>query len=305
MSREITILTPTYNRAATLPRLYESLVSQTYKNFIWLIMDDGSTDGSREIVEGFIKEGKLEIEYHWHENVKKSITTTRGIHKVTTPYVYFVDSDDELPENALKILYAEMLPIQNDDRYSAVIGRLKDQYGEIKGTPFPTDPFDSTWFYLVNRDKIKGPHEGILKTRAIKNVMPEMEQYVGKGYIYDVWNFYQDAAHTTRFINDVVYIYHLDESDGQSLTNTKYSKKNAFGLSETHRHYLGAYSKKYFGKYPMAILKQLFKYLYFGLNSAEFPIKDLIKRLPDSRLKWVAVMMLPIVFIYDKFNPLK
>ena len=305
MSREITILTPTYNRGTTLQRLYDSLVSQTYQNFIWLVMDDGSTDDTKEIIEKFKQEGKLEIEYHWHENVKKSITTVRGIHKVKTPFVYFVDSDDELPVESLQILYKTMLPIKDDDKFSAVIGRLQSQHGEVKGTPFPSDPFDSTWFHLVNRDKVKGPHEGILKTEAIKKVMPDMEQYVGKGYIYDVWNFYQDAAYITRYINDVVYIYHFDETDTQSLTNTKYSKKNAYGLSETHRHYLEAYSRKYFDKYPIAILKQLFKYLYFGMNSDEFSTKALVKRLPSLRLKILAIMIFPMVFLNNLLNPLK
>lgn len=304
MSREITILTPTYNRGATLQRLYDSLVNQTYQNFVWLVMDDGSTDDTREIIERFKQEDKLEIDYHWHENVKKSITTVRGIHKVKTPFVYFVDSDDELPKDSLQILYNAMLPIKDDDKFSAVIGRLQNQHGEVKGTPFPSDPFDSTWFHLVNRDNVKGPHEGILKTEAIKKVMPDMEQYVGKGYIYDVWNFYQDAAYITRYINDVVYIYHIDETDAHSLTNTKYSKKNAYGLSETHRHYLNAYSHKYSNKYPLPILKQLFKYLYFGMNSVEFSIKGLIKNLPSTKLKMIAIIMLPMLVLHKIFNPL-
>lgn len=302
MSKEITILTPAYNRASTLPRLYESLINQTYKNFVWLIMDDGSTDNTNEIVEQFKQEGKLEIEYHRHENVKKLITTVRGFHKLKTPYVYSVDSDDVLPDNALQILYDEMQLIKDDDDFSAVIGRLQNQNGEIQGTPFPSDHFDSTWFHLVNRDKIKGPHEGIQKTSAIKKILIDVEMYAGKGYVYDVWNFYLDARHKTRFINDVVYTYYMDEADIHSLTNTKYSKKNAYGLAETHRHYLEAYSRKYFSKYPVPILKQLFKYLYFGMNADEFSTKDLVKRLPGNKLKIIALVMFPIILIYSKLN---
>lgn len=305
MAREITILTPAYNRADTLPRLYESLLSQTYQNFIWLVMDDGSTDNTRELIEKYKAEGKLEIEYHWHENVKKLITTVRGFHKVTTPYLYSVDSDDTLPADALQILYDEMQLIKDNDEFSAVIGRLENQYGEVQGTPFPSDHFDSTWFYLVNRDKVKGPHEGIQKTSSIKKILIDVEMYAGKGYVYDVWNFYLDAAFKTRFINKVVYTYFLDENDNQSLTNTKFSKKNAYGLSETHRHYVNAYAHKYFAKYPLPILKQLFKYIYYGLNSNQISLGNLVKGISSARLKIITLAIFPIVFFYSKFKPMK
>ena len=60
---KITIITPSYNRAHTLPRVYDSLKNQTFKDFKWIIMDDGSTDNTKEIVEHFKSEGLIDIEY--------------------------------------------------------------------------------------------------------------------------------------------------------------------------------------------------------------------------------------------------
>lgn len=304
MEPQITILTPSYNRAELLPRLYESLCNQTYQNFLWLIMDDGSTDHTKELVQKWKVENKLQIEYHWHENVKKLITTVRGFHRIKTPYLYSVDSDDTLPHDALQILFDEMEKVKDDDRYSAVIGRIEDQFGELKGDPFPYEPFDADWFLLVNHYKIKGPHEGIQKTKCIKKTLPDVEKYAGKGYVYDVWNFYLDANHTTRFINQLVYTYHFDENDAQSLTNTKYRLKNAYGLSETSYHFINAYSKKYFRKYPIPILKQLFQYMYFG-KAAQISADDLYKKLDNRGLKFYFGLFYIPVGIYSWFKPLK
>ena len=60
----ITVFTPTYNRAGLLHRVYDSLIRQTNQQFKWLIIDDGSTDGTREVVDRFIQDGKVEISYH-------------------------------------------------------------------------------------------------------------------------------------------------------------------------------------------------------------------------------------------------
>ena len=64
----ITVFTPTYNRARLLHRVYDSLVKQTNQQFKWLIIDDGSTDETKEVVEGFVQENKIEITYVYKEN---------------------------------------------------------------------------------------------------------------------------------------------------------------------------------------------------------------------------------------------
>ena len=60
---DLTIITPTYNRAHTLRKAYESLCDQTNKSFIWLVIDDGSTDETEKLVQSFQKENKIEIQY--------------------------------------------------------------------------------------------------------------------------------------------------------------------------------------------------------------------------------------------------
>lgn len=97
-----TIFTPTYNRAHTLPRLYESLISQNFQDFEWLIVDDGSTDETKNLVESFKKENRLNINYISQQNGGKHIAINTGLEYAKGEWFWTLDSDDYLRENALQ-----------------------------------------------------------------------------------------------------------------------------------------------------------------------------------------------------------
>lgn len=119
-TKSITIITPTYNRAHTLQRVYDSLLRQTFQDFVWLIMDDGSTDETKQLVDEFVQEKKIEIHYIYHENQHKFITVFEGVKKVKTPYFMVVDSDDSYPQTSLEVLFDEVERINNQDEYISV-----------------------------------------------------------------------------------------------------------------------------------------------------------------------------------------
>lgn len=102
MNKLITIFTPSYNRAHTLGRLYGTLIRQNSKNFCWLIIDDGSTDKTEEIVEKWIKEKNIEIRYYKQENQGKSMAHNKGVELTTTELFVCVDSDDYLTDDAVE-----------------------------------------------------------------------------------------------------------------------------------------------------------------------------------------------------------
>ena len=100
----LTILTPTYNRATLLARLYESIKSQHYKDFEWLIVDDGSTDGTEDRVKEFINEKKLNIRYFHTENGGKQRAYNFGVEKAEGELFICLDSDDEYVETGLETI---------------------------------------------------------------------------------------------------------------------------------------------------------------------------------------------------------
>ena len=102
--KRVAILTPTYNRASTLGRLYESLVKQSCKDFIWFLVDDGSQDNTNALVEEWEKLGKVDIRYIVKPNGGKHTALNVGILQIEEELTFIVDSDDYLTENAVEII---------------------------------------------------------------------------------------------------------------------------------------------------------------------------------------------------------
>jgi len=302
---KLTIITPTFNRAHSLPKLYDSLCNQTRKDFIWLIMDDGSTDSTDEIVNGWQRESLIKIEYYRHDNVHKVVTMFRGFEKIKTKFHFQIDSDDTIPSDSVEILLRHAEAIEDDDEFLAVIGRIQNQNNTVLGTPFPTDPLDTTAFLMRYKYKALGPHMGIQKTELIRKLKIDMEQYAGKGYLPDFWNYIIDKHYKTRFVNDVIYTYYWDLNDEQSNTNNRKRKKYAFGLMLSHLAFVESYYELYFEKYPVPVLKQLFKYFYYGLNTDETSVSDLFKKLKFPLLKLIGFGMFPFVLIYNLLKPME
>src|SRR5690554_1440544 len=99
--KTITIFTPTFNRAHLLPRLYQSLCSQTSSDFLWLVIDDGSSDGTDELVKEWQEENKIAIEYHFKENGGMHTGHNLAYQVIDTELNVCIDSDDYMPEDAV------------------------------------------------------------------------------------------------------------------------------------------------------------------------------------------------------------
>lgn len=124
----LTVFTPAYNRAHTLERLYQSLRRQSVKDFVWLIVDDGSTDETKELVESWKREADFPLEYFYQENAGKSAAHNKGIELTHTELFVCVDSDDYLTEHAVE----EILQTYQEIKDPEVIGILAFK-GDEKG----------------------------------------------------------------------------------------------------------------------------------------------------------------------------
>lgn len=134
----ITIFTPTYNRASLLPRLYESLVRQTNKNFVWLIVDDGSTDNTSDLVNSWSNEGKIDIRYVFQENAGKMKAHNRGVRECQTELFMCLDSDDYLSDDCIEKIYLHWRDYKDNPKvsgmvaYRKMIGRVPSFFPEVE-----------------------------------------------------------------------------------------------------------------------------------------------------------------------------
>lgn len=116
--KSITIFTPTFNRYNYLINLYSSLTNQTSNDFVWLIIDDGSTDNTCDIVNSFINEKKIEIKYYYKNNGGKYTAMNYVRNLCETPYICCIDSDDVLEPFSIETM---LYYLKNNAEYLGVV----------------------------------------------------------------------------------------------------------------------------------------------------------------------------------------
>ncbi len=169
--RILTIFTPSYNRAHTITRTYNSLLRQTCKDFEWLVIDDGSTDNTQCLVEGWIKDNKIPIRYFKKENGGLYTGYNTAYANIDTELNVCIDSDDFMPDNAVEIIVSHWKKY-GGERYAGMTGLDFTLEGEPIGGYFPNDLKEG---YLIDYRR-KYQHHGdtkqVMRTDIMKKVAP-------------------------------------------------------------------------------------------------------------------------------------
>ena len=172
----ITVFTPTYNRAYRIQALYESLKNQTDKDFEWLIVDDGSTDNTEELVQNWLKESTFPIHYIKQPNGGKHRAINNGVKKANGELFYIVDSDDILPPKSIQRIVKQYMPIKDDMSFGGVCG-LKAYYnGKKVGGECDFGVLDCNSLEFRYKYKIKGDMAEVIRTSVFKEFpFPEVD----------------------------------------------------------------------------------------------------------------------------------
>jgi glycosyltransferase involved in cell wall biosynthesis len=171
----ISVFTPTHNRAYLLSRVYESLLDQTNKDFEWIIVDDGSTDNTEQIVNKFIIDNKLSIIYYKQVNKGKHFAINKGVTLAKGVFFLILDSDDALPYDAIEFICSKCKNIFENKTIGGIAGRRNTADGVIVGNQnfneLITNSIDIRFIYGVTGDLVE-----IFKTAVLKEFpFPEIE----------------------------------------------------------------------------------------------------------------------------------
>lgn len=198
-----TVFTPTYNRADLLPRAYDSLKSQTFRDFEWVIVDDGSTDGTDEVVQEWIKDSPFLTHYTWQSNRGKAVAVNRGVERAQGYFFTILDSDDWFVPRALERFLYHWKSISDEERpgFSGVVGLYAYPSGRIVGTEFPQDVLDSDTIEIRVRYRVKGDKVAVHRTEVMREFpFPEdLGKYVTPAL---VWNR-RALRYASRYVNEI------------------------------------------------------------------------------------------------------
>ena len=178
MAKTLTIFTPAYNRAYTLHLGYEALLRHTCQDFELLIIDDGSTDNTRELGAGWIKENKIPIRYHYQENQGMHGAHNTAYQLITTELNTCIDSDDYMPDDAVEKIVT-FWKKHGSNQVAGIIGLDADFQGNVIGTTFTEKQTTLGGFYAQGG---KGDKKMIYRTEII-NQYPEYPLFKGEKYV--------------------------------------------------------------------------------------------------------------------------
>lgn len=285
--KKLTVFTPTYNRAYCLHNCYESLKNQTCKEFVWLIIDDGSSDETKELVEGWMLENVVEINYVWQKNQGMHGAHNTAYQLIKTELNVCIDSDDYMPIDAVEKIIGFWNQYGND-HVSGIIGLDAYTDGRVIGTTLPVDKKQSRLFDLYNKYGVTGDKKLVYRTELTRQFPYPLfkdERYVGLAYKYHML----DKQHEMLLMNEILcYVEYL--ADGSSLNMFSQYIKNPKGF---------AFYRKEMMKLPFASLsfkfRQAIHYVSSSLISRNW---NFLSETPNRSLTVLAIPLGVTLYFY-------
>lgn len=269
----LTIFTPAYNRAHTLPRTYESLLQQDCKEFIWLIVDDGSQDNTADLVRQWqSKNNGFEIRYFFKENGGMHTAHNTAYENIDTELNTCIDSDDKLAPGAVRKIFEKWEQVR-DQGYAGIIGLDADFDNHVIGKGFPDGMTESTviGYYAAGGS---GDKKLVYRTDII-NQYPAYPVFEGEKYV--------SLSYKYRLIDQTYKMAVLDEI----LCNVEYQPD---GSSNTMwRQYLNnprgwAFWRKVCMQYPISKRRLIIDCIHYCSSCFLYNNKKYISDSPRKAL---------------------
>lgn len=166
----LTVFTPSYNRAHTLPRLYRSLCAQKNKCFEWVIVDDGSTDDTAALVQSWSTDSPFPIRYKRQANLGMVAAHNTAFDMASGEILVCIDSDDFLTDDAVSIIADAYAKIREDQTLAGIVGLDVSMDGSVIGDSFPPSISTATFAEIRFQHKIRGDKKYVFRRSAINEV---------------------------------------------------------------------------------------------------------------------------------------
>ena len=268
----ITVLTPTYNRANLINRLYQSLCIQTFNDFEWVIVNDGSTDHTDEIVLSFIACNKIIINYIKQDNGGKHRAVNRGVKEAKGELIFIADSDDWLLPNSLETVAKVYQEIDNKKNYAGVCGLDAYADGTIIGGGLSQQVIDCNSIDIRMIHHVKGDLKEVFKNNVLREFsFPEID---GEKFCPEVlvWNRIA-TKYKLRFFNQPIYQVEY-QPEGITSNITKARMKSPIASTTCYQEMLCF-------KLPLIErIRSAINYWRFRLCGSPHPF-------PDLSLNWI------------------
>ena len=222
------IITTTYNRDYCIHQVYESLRKQQCKDFMWLVVDDGSDDNTKEIIQGYIAEGIIEIEYIYQENQGMTAARNTAYENIYTEICTIIDSDDWMEDGGVEKII-NYWKAYGSESVAGIIALNRRTDGDLSARNLPQGIKQCTLFDLHEKYKCKGDKKLIYRTDIAKKY--PYPRFEGEKVFPASYKFRLiDLDYEMLLMNDTVCIVDVNES-GLSFDILNQYRKNPKGFS--------------------------------------------------------------------------
>ena len=290
----ISILTPTHNRADFLPKLLNSLRAQTFKDFEWVIANDGSIDESHVLIKSYMQSENFKITYiHSSLRVGKSKMDNLLLDNLNGKYIFWCDSDDYLTNNALEIIKNKIISLaryENDDDFIGLFGINNGTDGELQ-THFHNNfiPSEGEYLWQDLEKNVSGDGTIIVNSKLFEGKrFPEIDFLTIESVLLRDLYFNKKIY----FIHDILKI--MDRSAENSITHGKkmqYCKGSSYAIAKTISH------KRYKDLSLKNKLKTLINYIRYSFHG-DISISNQVRDWEIARIFFpLFVLLLPAGFL--------
>ena len=300
-----TVFTATYNRAHTIHRVFDSLCAQTLRDFEWLVVDDGSTDNTADLIGAWANRTDFPIRYLRQQHSGKHLAHNLAAREARGQFFLPLDSDDACDPQAMeKIAYHwNTIPPSIRASFYGVGGLCCDQHGKIIGDVFPSNPFDSDLREKNYVYRLRGEKWGAGLTDVIRRYpFPEIRgtHFVPEGLVWlDIAKTYK-----IRYVNEVFRVYYVDDhATGATLTGRRALSENAPGRLHYYIWLLNN-DLEYFFNSPMPFLKAavMLPVVAHASKQSLWRVLQSLNRKPAKALVLMALPISALLYIANKIS---
>ncbi len=293
-----TVFTSVYNRKHTIHRVWESLMNQTNKNFEWILIDNGSVDDVKPLLEEYKAKADFTVKTYYQENKGKYRAFDRALDIAEGELVFPADSDDRFEANTVE-RFNEIWNEYKADNIAGITVLCKYEDGSIVGDKFPSEGV-SSYKEIVFKHRVDGEAWGCVRLDVLKKYRFPMDFDVK--YFPDMYVWGRIGLnYNTIFINDPLRIYYQDS--GNQITHTKDTSKEFMRMKNFFTLWKINYMFPEVQKYvSYKEYFRIFVFLWITAFRAEISVPQLIKSLEKWDSKIMALLLLVPSFIIKAFD---
>ena len=292
-----TVFTPCYNSETFIHRVFESLDKQTFKDFEWYVINDGSFDRTNELIIKYIKEVKFSVVYHnlqknqgLHRNINQAIRDAKG------EFLILLGHDDEMMPDALET-FDYILKKYDDPEISAVYALAMDQNRKLVGKKYPKDEFVSDYWTQFFHYENEAEKFQCFRSSYLKEFYPlntSQDKALPSAWLWGMLGTKYKAV----FINKVLRIYYTNVPT--SITNNQKRDQNPKMIFNYYQYWVNVFQYYIRGNWRRR-LRGIGGYVSYGILAGK-SISEILAPIEKPENRLIVLAFLPIAVIYNWMN---